>query len=341
MTDEGAASAPDRGSDVRDIDILVIGEINPDIVVADADPVPVFGEVERVVGSIVMTVGSSSAIFACGAARLGLRVAFVGVVGDDAFGRFMLDAMAERGVDVTACTVDPTRPTGATVILSSGRDRAILTALGTIGALDVDRVPDALLARSRHLHLSCFYLQETSRARLPGFFAAARARGLSTSFDTNWDPTERWAGGVLDLLRTSDVFLPNEAEATRIAGVADPEAAAHLLSTGAAGGRADGGPIVVVKRGASGALACRGDDTAVRVSAMPVGPIDTTGAGDSFNAGFLRAWLNGGDIPESLEFAAACGALSTRRYGGVDGQPTFAEATAAVEAWRSIRGRSP
>jgi sugar/nucleoside kinase (ribokinase family) len=330
---------PDPADQPRDIDILVIGEINPDIVIADPDPVPVFGEVERVVRSVVMTVGSSSAIFACGAARLGLRVAFVGVVGDDAFGRYMLDAMAARGVDVSACTVDPTLPTGATVILSSGRDRAMLTAMGTIGALDVDQVPDELLARARHLHLSCFYLQETSRERLPGFFAAARTRGLTTSFDTNWDPSEEWGGGVLDLLRASDVFFPNEAEATRIARIDDPEAAARALAAGAGagGGRSDGGPIVVVKRGTEGALATRADGAVLRVAAMPVGPIDTTGAGDSFNAGFLRAWLDGDALPDCLELAAACGALSTLSIGGVDGQPTFTEAAAAVRSWRAAR----
>jgi sugar/nucleoside kinase (ribokinase family) len=250
----------------------------------------------------------------------------------------MLDAMGGRGVDVSACTVDPTRPTGATVILSSGRDRAILTAMGTIGALDVDRVPDALLDRARHLHLSCFYLQETSRERLPGFFAMARARGLTTSFDTNWDPTERWDGGVLEMLRAVDVFFPNEVEATSIAGVADPEAAAHALAERGADGRADGGPIVVVKRGAAGAVACRAGEAAVRVAAMPVDPIDTTGAGDAFSAGFLRAWLHGGNLPDSLEFAAACGALSTTSLGGVDGQPTFDAATAAVASWRAARG---
>jgi sugar/nucleoside kinase (ribokinase family) len=332
-------TGPSRAGDAaRDLDLLVIGEINPDIVISDPDPVPVFGEVERVVGSVLMTVGSSSAIFACGAARLGLKVAFVGVVGDDPFGRFMLDAMGGRGVDVSACTVDPTRPTGATVILSSGRDRAILTAMGTIGALDVDRVPDALLDRARHLHLSCFYLQETSRERLPGFFTMARARGLTTSFDTNWDPTERWDGGVLEMLRAVDVFFPNEVEATSIAGVADPEAAAHALAERGADGRADGGPIVVVKRGAAGAVACRAGEAAVRVAAMPVDPIDTTGAGDAFSAGFLRAWLHGGNLPDSLEFAAACGALSTTSLGGVDGQPTFDAATAAVASWRAARG---
>jgi sugar/nucleoside kinase (ribokinase family) len=318
-----------------DLDILVVGEINPDIVISDPDPVPVFGEVERVVGSIRMTVGSSSAIFACGAARLGLRVAIYGIVGDDPFGRYMLEALAERGIDVAASTVDPDRPTGATVILTSGRDRAMLTGLGTIGALDTGRIPDPLLERARHVHLGAFFLQVEHRDRLPAFFAAARARGLTTSFDTNWDPTGRWDGGVDEMLRASDVFLPNAVEASRIAGIDDVEAAARELAARGAVGRSDGGPIVAVKLGAAGALACRADGPMVRVEALPVEPIDTTGAGDSFDAGFLRAWLDGADLRASLELAAACGALSTRRAGGVDGQPSLAEAHEALAGWRA------
>jgi sugar/nucleoside kinase (ribokinase family) len=317
----------------RDIDILVVGEINPDIVISDPDPVPVFGEVERVVGSIRMTVGSSSAIFACGAAWLDLRVAFCGVVGDDVFGRFMLDAMARRGIDVSACTVDPAVPTGATVILTSGTDRAILTAMGAIGALDIDAVPQSLVARAGHLHSACFYLQERSRDRLPAFFAAARERGQTTSFDTNWDPAEQWDGGVADMLRAADIFFPNAAEARRIAHVDDVEGAARALAAMGSIGRADGGPIVAVKLGAEGALACRADGPIVRVPAMPIEPTDTTGAGDSFNGGFLRAWLDGGDLRESLELGAVCGALSTRRSGGVDGQATLAEARGARASW--------
>ena len=165
----------------RDIDILVVGEINPDIVISDPDPVPRFGEVERTVSSVTMTVGSSSAIFACGAARLGLRVAFVGVVGDDAFGRFMLDAMAGRGIDVSACVVDPAEPTGATVILTSGRDRAMLTAMGSIGAFDADAVPEGLIARARHVHSGGYYLQERSRDRLPAFSGARGHRAIPSA----------------------------------------------------------------------------------------------------------------------------------------------------------------
>jgi sugar/nucleoside kinase (ribokinase family) len=321
----------------RDIDLLVVGEINADIVIADSDPVPAFGEVERIVASIRMTVGSSSAIVACGAARLDLRVAFCGVVGDDPFGRFMLEAIAARGIDVSACTVDPSRPTGATVILTSGDDRAGLTAMGSIGAFDVDTVPPSLIDRTRHLHSGGFFLQETSRERLPGFFAAARERGVSTSFDTNWDPTERWAGGVLEMLAAADIFFPNEAEARRIARIDDTEDAARALAAAGSAGRSDGGPLVVVTCGPAGALACRDGEPLVRVPAMPVEPLDTTGAGDSFTAGFLRAWLDGAGLRECLEFGAACGALSTRAIGGVDGQPTLAEARTATASRRSAQ----
>ena len=318
---------------VAEVDILVVGEINPDIVIADPDPVPVFGEVERLVGAVRLTVGSSSAIFACGAARLGLRVAFAGVVGDDALGRFMLDELASRGIDTTACTVDPDRPTGATVILTSGADRAMLTALGTIDALDVDAIPPASLARARHLHSGAYFLQGAGRLGLPALFAAARERGQTTSFDTNWDPAERWGDDVLELLRVADVFLPNAAEARRIAGIDDVAAAALALARIGAAGRADGGPTIAVKLGADGALAARADGRVVRVPAMRVDPVDTTGAGDSFDAGFLRAWLDRSDLEDCLALGAVCGALSTRAVGGVEAQPSLAEARAAMAAW--------
>jgi sugar/nucleoside kinase (ribokinase family) len=317
----------------RELDIVVVGEINPDIVVADPDPVPVFGQVERVVRSIKITVGSSSAIFACGAARLGLGVAFCGVAGEDTFGLFMLEEMAGRGIDVSACAVDPSLPTGATVILTSGGDRAILTALGTIGALDVDTVPAPLIDRARHLHSGSFFLQETSRGRLPALFAAARERGLTTSFDANWDPLDRWDGGIADMLRASDLFFPNHEEVRRIARIDDAEEAARALAAVGSVGRTDGGPVVAVKLGAAGALACRADGPVVRVPAMKIDPVDTTGAGDSFDAGFLRAWLDGDDLRASLELGVVCGALSTRAAGGVDGQATHAEARATLASW--------
>ena len=309
----------------RDLDVLVLGEINPDVIVRAADPTPSFGQVERLVDSIDLVIGSSSAIFACGAARLGLRVGFVGVVGDDPMGRFMLAAMQARGIDVGGCRVDADVPTGASVILTSGRDRAILTAPGTMPLLRDEDVPGALVARARHLHVGSVFLLDALRPRLAARLAAARRAGLTTSADCNWDPRGTWDGGLWDILRETDVFLPNAAEATRLARTDDVEAAARALV--AAGPR-----VVAVKCGADGAIAVTRDGTLTRVASLAVDAVDTTGAGDSFDAGFLAGFLAGRPVPHCLALGVAAGSLSTLGLGGVASQPTLPEAEAAARA---------
>lgn len=313
------------GGGERDIDILVLGELNPDVIVRGTDPRLEFGQVERLVEAIDLVIGSSSAIFACGAARLGLRVAFVGVVGDDAMGRFMLDAMGARGVDVSACRVDPGTPTGASVILTRGNDRAILTAPGTVPLLRDEDVPDGLVGRARHLHVGSVYLLDVLRPRLAGRFEAARRAGITTSVDCNWDPRGTWDGGLRRILGHTNVFLPNAAEVMRVARRDTVEDAARLLV-------ATGPEVVAVKCGADGALAAERDGTVTRVRALAVDPIDTTGAGDSFDAGFLAAWLAGSSVGDCLALGVACGSLSTRGVGGTASQPGLAEAEAAARA---------
>ena len=309
----------------RDLDLLVVGEVNPDVVVRAADPRPAFGQVERWVDAIELVIGSSSVIFACGAARLGLRVAMAGVVGDDALGRFMLGAMAERGIETGAVRIDPAVPTGASVILSGPTDRAILTARGTMPLLRAADVPPALVARARHLHVGSFFLLDAARPDLPALFAAARAGGATTSLDCNWDPREGWDGGIRALLAETNVFLPNAAEATRLTGIADVEAAARALV-------ALGPRVVAVKLGADGALAVTADGAAARCPVLAIDPVDTTGAGDSFDAGFLAGWLAGRSLAACLALGVACGSLSTRGVGGTAAQPTLAAAEAAARA---------
>jgi sugar/nucleoside kinase (ribokinase family) len=309
-----------------DLDLLVLGEINPDIVVRDPDPRPAFGQHERLVETVELTVGSSSAILACAAARLGLRVALVGVVGDDELGRFMLRALTESGVDVSACRVDPSTPTGASVILSDGTDRAILTALGTIGAVRADDVPVDLLGRARHLHVGSYYLQAAARPGLPRLFGHARSIGLSTSVDGNWDPTGRWDGGLRELLAQTDVFFPNEVELARLTGADDPADGVARLTAEAPG------LTVAVKLGSEGGLVRDTDASVIRRPALPVGAIDTTGAGDAFDAGFLLGWLEGASPERCLELAVACGSLSTLGVGGVASQPDRPALEAAIAA---------
>jgi len=308
-----------------DLGLLVVGEINPDIIVSGAHAQPRFGQAERYVRSIRLAVGSSSVITACGATRLGLRTAFVGVVGDDLFGRFMLDEMRTRGIDVSACRIDPELPTGVTVVLDAGADRAILTAPGAMASLHAEDVPLALLMRARHLHVGSWFLQDRLRPGLPGLFAAAHAEGLTTSLDPGWDPAEEWQG-LQDILALTDVFLPNTAEARAIGGTSDVAAAAQAIR-----GVGPEGMTVVVKQADRGALAVRGS-ASVTSAALQVTVADAVGAGDSFDAGFLCGYLQGWPLADALELAVACGALSTRRAGGTDGQPTLEEARAALLA---------
>jgi sugar/nucleoside kinase (ribokinase family) len=308
------------------VDLLVVGEINPDVVVSDPDPVPVFGQAERVVASIRLVPGSSSVITAAGAARLGLRVAMVGVVGDDALGRFMLEAMADLGIDVSACRVAAARPTGASVILGSASDRAILTATGTIADVRAADVPPSLLARARHVHVGSYFLQPGLAAEVPALFRSAHATGATTSIDPNWDPSGRWESGFMAAAAETDLLLPNAAEARALGGTDDVEAAAVLLASAAGSGPR----TVAVKLGADGALGIAAGGAPVRVPALRVVPLDTTGAGDSFDAGFIAGWLDGSTLEAALRLAVACGSLSTRAAGGTAGQPTRLEAAAAL-----------
>lgn len=304
----------------RKYDLLVAGEINPDLILTEPHLEPHFGQAEILVKDAALTPGSSSVIFACGAARLGLKVAFVGVAGDDVFGHFMLDSMGSRGVDTSNVIIDLDQKTGFTVILNRVTDRAMLTHLGAINALTADQIPDDLLAQARHLHIASYFLQTKLQPQIPDLFRRAHALDLTTSLDTNWDPSEQWIG-VHDLLPFVDVFLPNENEAcalTKMDSVAD---SARKLAANT--------KIVAIKMGADGGLAIEGD-TLLQAPAIPLDVVDSVGAGDTFDAGFIYGFLQKWPLGKSLKLGIACGSLSTQKPGGLEGQPTLSEALGAI-----------
>ncbi len=296
-------------------DILVAGEINPDLILT-GDVKPEFNQVEKLVDSAALTVGSSSAIFACGAARLGLKVAFIGVCGDDVFGRFMLDEMQKRNVDVSNVIIRPRGQTGLSVILNRNVDRSILTYCGLIADLQASDIPDALLRQSRHLHVASYFLQTKLQPDLPALFQRAHSLGLTTSLDTNYDPSEKWIG-FDELLSATDVFLPNKTEALSITKLDDVESAARQL--------ANKSKLAAIKLGAEGALACS-QNNLTQSSSIPVNVVDTVGAGDTFDSGFMYGYLNNWPIEKTLRLACVCGAMSTQKAGGTEGQPTLEEA---------------
>jgi sugar/nucleoside kinase (ribokinase family) len=139
---------------------------------------------------------------------------------------------------------------------------------------------------------------------------------MTTSLDPGFDPSERWEADIHETLEEVDVFLPNEVELAAVAGHADIATALHRLRNGRT--------LTVAKLGPRGCAAIDGGRL-IEVPAYPVTPVDTTGAGDTFNAGFLHSWLRGHQLEPAMRFAAVCGALSTLGVGGTSAQPDTAE----------------
>jgi len=296
--------------------VLIAGEANPDLILRNYQAFPELGK-EVLVEDLQLTLGGSSAICAVGLARLGDSVTFAANVGADLYGDFCVAAFEREGVDVSRIHRRADLKTGITASITSSQDRALVTYLGAIATLRPEDVPETAFAGHCHFHVSAYFLQDGLRTGLRDLFAAARRAGLTTSLDPGYDPSETWPRELIETLKEVDVFLPNESEIQGISGCRDLLDGLRALD--------NGHTLVVGKLGPDGCISlCRGET--IQVGAFPVSVVDTTGAGDSFDAGFLHAWLRGGPLHDCLRFAAACGSLSTRGLGGTTTQPTGEEA---------------
>ena len=299
-------------------DVLAIGELNPDLVLSDIRAeAPRLGT-EQEFGAHLLTLGSSTAIACVLMQRLGLTTAMSAYVGDDAHGRFCRAALEAENVDVQRVRTHPVLATGLTVCLPYPADRMLLTCKGTMTLNPADGIDIDQLRQARHIHVGSFFLQDDLRPAVATLFETAQAQGVTTSLDTGWDPQERWLSDDLrqTLAHTSYLF-PNALEFGHLSGTADIEQGVkRLLDLGVG--------AVVVKRGANGAV--HGDAGGLAVHrGFTTHSVDTTGAGDSFNAGYLTAMLRGASIPDRLMFANACGALTVGAIGGTNGFMTSDE----------------
>ena len=303
------SSRCDKGEGLsKRFDISVLGELNCDLILYGL-PAILEPEREHLANGFSLTLGSSSAIFAHNISILGSRVGFTSCIGADALGNFCMERLAESGVDVSGVKRLSDKSTGVTVILPLAKDRHILTYPGTMFELDYGLLDFEYLQSASHFHLSSFFLLRRLRPRLPEVFLQMRRAGLTTSFDTNDDPEDLWSGDVNSVLKNVDVFLPNEREARKITGKSDLNTAVDELAPLV--------PVVVIKRGAQGAIARRGKES-FEAPAYSVECVDSVGAGDSFNAGFLHKFVGGADLQTCLEYGNLAAALSTTRAGGTE-----------------------
>ncbi len=300
----------------KSIDIFTVGDLCVDMILSGNDVVPEFGQKEKLIENYSLEMGGSCSIFACQAAKLGLKTVIVGRIGRDIFGEMICQTLQSAGVITRYILQDPICKTGITVILNTGKDRAMLTYSGTIDAVERGDIPEQLFESIRHLHIGSYFLMRKIQPYYCEMVKKIKKYGGTISLDTNWDPDEKWDSGIWDILPYIDVFLPNENEIKAITGKDDLKEAVSELEGMI--------PVIAIKKGKDGAEVYA-DGKVYHAQALPVEVVDAVGAGDSFDAGFLYGYLSGAGIQECLEFGCICGSLSTRAAGGTKGQPDLKE----------------
>jgi sugar/nucleoside kinase (ribokinase family) len=302
--------------------VSVIGCVQMDLVMTPVAELPPEGAT-RFVDELGMRAGGAGANAALALADVGIMPRLIGALGDDQLGQWLLEDMRAAGL-ADELLVVAGAATGATVAAEApGRDRSFLTYLGVNETWNASMVAPDVLDADHVLFCDYFAAPGMQGASARTILEGARAAGARTYFDTAWDPLD-WPDQtrlqVQELLPLVDVFLPNEGEACAIAGCEDAAEAARILQ------QISGG-WVVVKLGADGCLAVGPGGVELSAEAPPVTLVDSTGAGDAFNAGLIAALSRGEDWPVALRAAAALASSIvsrpvTARFVSVASAPT-------------------
>jgi len=294
--------------------VVIVGEFFIDEILSEFHALPKLGE-ESFARKFRREVGGGAAITACGLARLGVHVAVIGVVGRQD-GSWVTKRLTACGVDASAIELHPVEPTGLTVSVSTREDRAFFSYYGANERLpQILRKPGAkvLMSKARLIHFACAPDSQLDA----NLIQALRRQRCRISLDVQSHMSWLTKPDNLAILRQCDMFFPNEREAEWTSGETGTHQILHTL-------REKGLRGVGLKMGGKGAaLLWRRRE--FLSDSYSVETVDTTGAGDSFNAGFIYAWLRGDPPQRCLEIANMCGALSTRDLGGVSAFPSAQE----------------
>jgi len=304
-----------------DIDCLSVGILVADHGCAPIDRVPAAGEL-ILADELLLSIGGCASNAAVDLARVGVRVAVIGGVGRDVFGRYIIESLAEAGVDTTSVRELAGVGTSGTLIVNvRGEDRRFIHTVGanarfTAADIDLDR-----LRAAKVLYVGGYLLMPALLPdELAEVFRQARRWGVTTVLDVVLPgPGNHWAR-LAPVLAETDVFLPNSDEATAIAGLADPRAQAErFLEAGAR-------TAVITCGGQGTILATQG--MRLRAGVFPVQYVGGTGAGDAFDAGYIAGLLADCDPRGCLAWASALGASCVRSISATESVFTQAEAEA-------------
>ncbi len=314
------------------IEVCVVGELNLDLILygLPENPLP---DHEHLASSMAFTLGSSSGIFAHNLCVLGTEVGFISKIGNDPLGKMAADRLSTAGVDISRIKQGTgSTSTGLTVVLPHTQHRFMFTYPGTMFEMQYSDIALDYLLSARHFHLSSFYLHRALRPQIVNLFRQAKQAGLTTSLDTNDDPENQWAPDLLEVLPYVDVFLPNDREAKKIAGTNDSSQALSFLAQHA--------KIVVLKRGSSAAI-CRTGNEQWSAAPPTVPMVDDIGAGDTFDAGFIHAFLLGAKLEDCLAYANIAAAYSVTKPGGTEAFRDRKALSSFIREQWTLTGRGP
>lgn len=291
----------------KKFDVIVVGELNVDLILNQIESFPETGK-EKLADNMTLTLGSSSAIFASNLSALGMRVSFIGKIGNDIFGSLCKEQLEAKGVDTSMLMISDDLKTGATVILNFGENRAMITHQGAMKHLGITDITTEMLSMGRHLHFSSYFLQPGFKNDLDKLFKMAKKAGLTTSFDAQWDPQEKWELDYKNILPYVDVFLPNEKELLNITGKKTIETAIDEIKNAA--------NAIIIKLGNKGSFSVYKEKNLFKPAFSNEKVVDAIGAGDSFNAGFIYKFIQDAPIEACQVFGNLIGAVSTTAHGG-------------------------
>lgn len=295
--------------EMKRYDIAAIGELNVDVILNKIDGFPEIGK-EKFAGDMLLTLGSSTAIFAANASSLGSKVCFVGMVGKDSFGTLVKESLANKGVATDYLIENPATATGATIVMSYDEDRANLTYQGAMDIMGYDDIDQSVFENTKHIHLSSLFMQSALLRDIDKVLEAAVKNGVTVSLDTQWDPAEKWALDYKKVLPNITIFLPNEKELQALTATSSLEEAIEAVLPYL-------GCAMVVKMGSKGSLLVRKDGSRHMLpSFLNRNVVDAIGAGDSFNSGFVSAFVKGLPLEKCQEVGNMTGALNTTAAGG-------------------------
>lgn len=302
-------------------DFLVPGNYFCDVIFTGFPQFPAFGTEVYTKGLTVTVGGVLNTVIAL--QRLGSSVGWLGIAGSDFFSRFALETLTAEGVDLSLIRRIDTQFQRITVAISYPHERAFVTYVDpaptsiqmTLDALDQQQI------EFKHLHFTGFQTDP----RTVELLERAQSLGAVASMDCQDRPITLESPGVRETLTRLAIFMPNAQEAKKLTGTETIEAAADILRPLV--------PVLVIKDGANGAAAWQANQ-AWHVPAIPITPVDTTGAGDVFNAGFLTAYQKGLPIPNCLRWGNICGGLSTLSSGGGTSAPRRDDVERYLQDWQ-------